>query len=56
MPKIKKTLRNRCNLGDSIAFKSEYIEFGDDCIKAKALDDRIGCAVLIEALKESYMI
>jgi putative aminopeptidase FrvX len=41
-------------LGDSIAFLSEYIEFGDDCIKAKALDDRVGCYILMEALKETY--
>jgi putative aminopeptidase FrvX len=50
----KEDAEKQVKLGDSVAFKSEYIEFGDDCIKAKALDDRIGCAVLIEALKESY--
>jgi len=41
-------------LGDFIAFDSEFIEFGKDSIKAKALDDRVGCAVLIEALKHSF--
>lgn len=41
-------------LGETIAFSSEYYELGEDCIKAKALDDRVGCAALIEALKESY--
>lgn len=40
--------------GDYIAFHSEYREAGSDCIKAKALDDRAGCAVLMEALKERY--
>jgi len=25
-----------------------YTEFGDGCIKAKALDDRVGCAILLE--------
>ncbi len=41
-------------LGDFIAFDSDFMELGYDCIKAKALDDRVGCAVLIEALKHSY--
>ncbi|MHB8063541.1 MAG: M42 family metallopeptidase [Ruminiclostridium sp.] len=41
-------------LGEFVAFDSEFIEFGRDCIKAKALDDRVGCAVLIEALKHSF--
>lgn len=38
--------------GDSIYFKSEYAEYGDGVITAKALDDRIGCAVLLELLKD----
>jgi len=41
-------------LGEYIAFYSEYTEFGEDCIKAKALDDRVGCAVLLDALKYDY--
>lgn len=41
-------------LGEFIAFDSDFLLFGKDCIKAKALDDRVGCAVLIEALKHSY--
>ncbi len=41
-------------LGAFIAFDSDFVNLGYDCIKAKALDDRVGCAVLIEALKHSY--
>lgn len=41
-------------LGEFIAFDSDFVNLGYDCIKAKALDDRVGCAVLIEALKHSY--
>lgn len=41
-------------LGDFIAFDSQFVELGRDCIKAKALDDRVGCAVLIEALKNRF--
>ena len=36
--------------GDYFAFDSEFIQQGD-MIKAKALDDRVGCAMLIEVLK-----
>ncbi|MCL2016289.1 MAG: M20/M25/M40 family metallo-hydrolase [Defluviitaleaceae bacterium] len=39
------------NLGDFVAFDSKYTEFGDNRIKAKALDDRVGCATIIEVLK-----
>lgn len=39
--------------GDYGCFDSEYVEFGE-MIKAKALDDRIGCAVLIEMLKSDF--
>lgn len=40
--------------GDYISFATEYMEFGDNLAKGKALDDRVGCAVLIELLKQSY--
>lgn len=39
--------------GDYAAFDSEYVEFGD-MIKAKALDDRVGCCVMIEMLKNDW--
>lgn len=41
-------------IGDGIVFATAYAEFGDGCAKAKAFDDRIGCAVLIELLKRKY--
>jgi endoglucanase len=41
-------------LGEYIAFNSLFTEMGSDCIKAKALDDRVGCAVLMEALKQQF--
>lgn len=37
--------------GDYAYFSSDYYEFGDGYIKAKALDDRIGCMLLIELIK-----
>ncbi len=39
------------SLGDTGVVLSEFTVMGD-CIKAKALDDRVGCAVLITLLKE----
>ncbi len=33
-------------VGDFAAFKSEFMFLGDDFIKAKALDDRIGCTAM----------
>ena len=34
-------------------FDSEYVEFGDGFVKAKALDDRAGCMILLDILRES---
>ena len=39
------------SLGDEVTFESEFVEFGDGFIKAKAIDDRAGCAILIELIK-----
>lgn len=38
--------------GDFGCFKSDFVRFGDGFIKSKALDDRAGCAVLLELLRE----
>ena len=38
-------------LGDYACFNSEFVEFGEDLIKCKALDDRAGCAILIDMIK-----
>lgn len=39
------------NIGDYACFNSEFEEFGDGFIKGKALDDRAGCAILIDIIK-----
>lgn len=39
-------------LGEVAAFEGDVVEFGDGFLKAKALDDRVGCAVMLELLKE----
>lgn len=40
--------------GDYVAFDSHYTELGGGVIKAKALDDRAGCAILAELMKHTY--
>ncbi|MCF6465132.1 M42 family metallopeptidase [Clostridium sp. Cult2] len=40
------------NIGDYVSFHSEYVEFGENQVKAKALDNRVGCSLLVELLKE----
>ncbi len=42
-------------LGDNAYFVSEYCEFGNDVIKAKAIDDRFGCSVLIEMINSELL-
>lgn len=37
--------------GDFVYFISDYCEFGNGLLKAKALDDRIGCMLLIELIQ-----
>lgn len=39
------------SLGDFVYFESDYYELGDGYIKAKALDDRIGCMLMIEMIE-----
>ena len=38
--------------GDVAAFDSDTVEFGDGMFKAKAIDDRVGCAVMLALLRE----
>lgn len=44
------------SLGDFGYFKSDFVEFGDGFIKSKALDDRVGCVVLLELLQKKSKI
>lgn len=42
-------------LADRVTFVPEYLEFGDGFIKNKALDDRAGCALLIEMIQKESL-
>lgn len=39
------------SIGDSVYFISDYVEFGNDMVKAKAIDDRLGCAIMLKLLE-----
>jgi len=40
------------NAGDCGVFVSDAVEFGNGMLKTKAIDDRVGCAVLVKLLEE----
>lgn len=42
------------NLGDYACFDTEFIELGEGLVSGKAFDDRVGCSILLELLKDSY--
>ena len=50
--KDKESAEALVSLGDCGVFVSDVVEFGDGMLKAKAIDDRVGCAVLIHLLEE----
>ena len=39
-------------VGDYFTFDSDYIEYGNGFIKCKALDDRLGCAIMCQLIKD----
>ena len=39
------------SLGDTGTFISEFVLMGEETVKAKAIDDRVGCAVLVSLIK-----
>lgn len=48
----KQKAESLVRLGDSVCFASNYTEAGSGCIISKALDDRVGCAVLLSLAKQ----
>lgn len=51
--KSKEDAEKYISLGDYAYFESDYNEFGNGFVKAKALDDRIGCLLMIELIKSN---
>ncbi len=50
--KSKEDAEKIVNIGDYVTFHSDYVEFGDNLVKAKALDNRVGCSILIQLIKD----
>lgn len=49
--KDKQDAEQQVSIGDTGVFVSDCIEFGTGMLKAKALDDRIGCAVMLKLIQ-----
>lgn len=49
--KDKKDAQKHVSLGDSVCFTDDYNELGTNSIVSKAIDDRAGCAMMIEIMK-----
>ena len=41
-------------VGDYFTFDSDYIEYGEGFIKGKAIDDRLGCAIMCQLIRDIY--
>jgi len=46
----KEDAEKHITLGDYAYFTSEFVKFGENCIKGKALDDRLGCAIMLDMI------
>ncbi len=47
----KEEALSQVQLGDTVAFDDAVIRFGEGYIKAKAIDDRVGCASMLELIE-----
>ena len=48
----KTTAQTVVSPGDYIVFDSDCVEFGNRLLKTKAIDDRLGCAIMIKLLEQ----
>jgi len=49
--KSKEEAKELVSLGDAGVFEDSVLEFGDGFLKAKAIDDRVGCAAIIKLIE-----
>lgn len=54
--KDKEQAENAVKPGHRAVFCSRYLEFGDGKIQGKALDDRVGCALLIHLIRSDLPV
>lgn len=48
----KEEAQKSVSLGDSVCFDAEFLSLGEGKLIGKAIDDRLGCAIMIELIKE----
>lgn len=48
----KEEAQKLVNIGDCVYFESDFVEFGKGKIKAKAIDDRFGCAIMLKLIED----
>ncbi len=53
--KSKEDAEKLVKIGDYVSFKSSFTSVGEDCYMGKAFDDRVGCSILLELLKQKNM-
>ena len=52
--KSREDAERKVKVGDYAVFDTQYEEISPGIIKAKALDDRVGCAILLDVLREPW--
>lgn len=52
--KSREEAEEKVKPGDYVTFDSEWVEFGDMMVKSRALDDRVGCMVMLSLLEGEY--
>ncbi len=52
--KDREQAEEKVSVGDYVTFAYDPVDFGDNKLMAKALDNRVGCAALMELLKGRY--
>ncbi len=50
----KEDAEKHVEIGDFAVFEESNVLFGEDLVKSKAIDDRAGCAILLELMKKEY--
>ncbi|MBT9158048.1 MAG: putative aminopeptidase YsdC [Firmicutes bacterium] len=54
--KSKEDAEKLIKIGDYVVFATEYKALSDTVVVGKSFDDRAGCAVLVEVLKDEYAL
>lgn len=52
--KSKEALEKHLKVGDVASFVGDYVAIDDDRIMGKALDDRVGCYIMIKSIEDLY--